>query len=112
MLDHENGEEIGDLGRPFIKVPLAKWADTNLWRQASDRARASFQAKGAMLPIVFNAQDVLVQEYPTRNTIAFLFCRRVAGEMLYVPVVLRLPPETVVELRLAGRWPYHSGTVH
>ena len=111
MLDRVNGEEIGDLGRHFLIVPLAKWSDTPLWQDACRRAQHALVKKGALLPIVFDEQSVLIQEYPTQARILFLFARKVAGKWVYVPVVMALSDETIAWLKMSGRWA-HSGSVH
>lgn len=111
MLDRANGELIGNLGRQFQIVPLNKWADTPLWSQAVKSAIGAFEKKGALHPISFDEQHVLVQEYPTQGRIAFIFARKIAGQEHFLPVVMKLDERTIAELKMAGRWP-HSGTVH
>lgn len=100
-----SGELIGDLGRGFRVVPNAKWRDTLLWTQASENAIRAFCTSGALLPISFSDDDILVQEYPLRNQIAFIFERRVAGKEMIYPYVFTLSPNAVAELRNTGRWP-------
>lgn len=111
MLDRVNGEEIGELGRKFTIAPLSKWADTPLWAEATKKATAAFIKRGALIPVVFDEQSVLIQEYPTQQRIVFLFARHVAGKPFYLPVVMALAPETISYLQMSGRWP-QSGSVH
>lgn len=111
MLDRVNGEEIGKLGRQFHIDPLAKWSDTVLWDEAIKKAKAAFLKKGALLPIVFDEQSVLIQVYPAQGRIAFIFARKVAGAEHFLPVVMQLDPSAVNQLKMAGRWPM-SGSVH
>lgn len=108
MLDRTNGELIESLGRGHVVVPLSKWADTPMWGEACDRARAAFMKAGALLPIHFDADSVQVQEYHEQGRLAFIFARRVAGQWKYVPVVIAIAGQTLESLRLAGRWPAHG----
>lgn len=111
MLDKTNGEIIGDLGRGYVKVPWGKWADTAFAQEAVRRAQHAFKNKGAMLPIHISEADILVQEYPLQNRVAFLFQRRIAGEWTYCPVVVLLDESSISQLKMAGRW-LHSGGKH
>jgi hypothetical protein len=111
MLDRVNGEVIGTLGRNYVIDPLWKWTDTAMWSEATKRAVAAFLKKGAILPISFDEQSVLIQVYPDQGRIAFVFARNVAGAQCYVPVVIVLGPNEVAQLKMAGRWPM-AGTVH
>lgn len=102
-LDKENGEAIGELGVGMI-VPVEKWADTTFFELACDRAEESFIKAGALQPIEFREDDILVQEYPGQDAIAFLFHRRVLGKSRYHPCVIKLSPDVIAELVTAGRW--------
>ena len=104
MLDKVNGELIEGLGRDFVIAPLSKWADTPMWREATERAQLAFRKKGALLPIVIHEDDVLIQEYPSQSRLAFVFHRKVAGRSVYLPVVMLLDDRTVSGLQMAGRW--------
>lgn len=103
-LDKHKGEVIGSLGPGYRVVPFAKWMDTPLPKIAVERAIKSFMKKGALLPIRFQDDDVLVQEYPQDGRLAFVFQRVVRGRVLHAPIVFKFPPETIADLRLAGRW--------
>lgn len=105
MLNKERGEIIGDLGRGFRIVPNEKWRDTMLWTQAAKFAVAAFVKSGALLPIHFDDDHVLVQEYPIDSKIAFIFERKVAGKEMLYPYVFSLSPKAIAELRVSGRWP-------
>lgn len=105
MLNHMLGEPIGKLGIGQV-VPVSKWADTTLFDFACERAEQSFVRAGAILPIEFEEQEILVQEYPAAQppAIAFLFTKKIAGKQKYHPCVINLTPEIVSELVTAGRW--------
>ena len=122
MLNHVVGEPIRGLETEhFIKVPLAKWADTSFWPAAINQARESFMLAGAMLAPVFAEHEVLVQEYPLCSDgyprLAFKFVKTVPihiwkrsdpsspTKMLEATVKIILPPPLYAELRMAGRWP-------
>lgn len=111
MLNRVTGELIESLGPGHVVAPLSRWADTSLFEEAADRAAAVFHKAGAILPITWDEEDILVQEYPQLHKLAFIFARRIAGKARYHVAVIALPPSTVAELRMSGRWS-HSGTVH
>jgi len=111
MLDKVNGELIEGLGRSFVVVPLRKWADTEMWTEARAKAAAAFGKKGALYPVQISEDDVLVQEYPAQQRLAFLFHRKVAGRSYYMPVVMIFDERTVASLKMAGRWKM-DGSVH
>ena len=103
-LDKHKGELIGYLGDDYVVVPLAQWGDTPLYRQAEDAAAAAFMASGAIVPFSFDDHDVVVQEYPRKHKLAFLFQKRIKGKEHFYPYVFDLPPQVVTELALVGRW--------
>ena len=76
-LDRMNGELIEDLGRGWINVPIAKWADTWFWAEACAQAETAFRKAGCQITVTFDEQSVLVQEYPLAKKVAFIFHRRV-----------------------------------
>lgn len=102
-LDHVHGESIGTLGVGHV-VPINKWDDTAFFEMACSAAARAFKAKGAYLPIHFSEGDVLVMEYPHMDRLAFVFCRQVAGQEVYVPYVIKLTPPVISELVNANRW--------
>ncbi len=103
-LDRTKGEIIGSLGVDYIVVPLNRWADTPLYLQAEEHAAKAFLSAGALAPLTIDDEDVLVQEYPARNKLAFLFQRRIAGKEHFYPYIFDLPDNMVAELRTVGRW--------
>lgn len=105
-LDRKNGEIVGDLGRDFQVAPLDRWAGTPLFAEASAHASRAFIQAGALLPIEYRDQDVLIQEYPRQHKIAFLFQRRIAGKEHFYPYVFDLPIKLVEHLRASGKWGY------
>jgi len=111
MLDKVNGERLDGLGDNYVIVPWRKWADTNIGEAAITEARRRFQNSGAMLPIIITEDDILVQEYPLTGQLLILVARWIAGKPVFSPWVCKFPPETIAELRVAGRW-MHSGTVN
>jgi hypothetical protein len=111
MLDKINGEFLDGLGEHYVVVPWRKWADTNLGQTAIETARKAFATKGALLPVIITEDDILVQEYPLDHRIAVIVVRKIAGEVVYYPWVCKLPPDTIAELRVAGRW-QHSAAIH
>lgn len=107
-LDHAKGEIIGDLGTDYVVAPFLRYAGTPLHWDAMRHAVAAFQAAGALLPITFEPDDVLIQEYPRHNKLAFVFQRRIAGKEHLYPFVFDMPPKMVAELKNLGKW----GHVH
>jgi hypothetical protein len=104
-LNHHAGEKLGDLGDDYVVVPPHKWADTPMWHKAASAAAAAFVKAGAMAPVRFDADAVLVQEYHAIDTLVFVFARHIAGQEYFHPVTIEFPPEAAAHLRLIGRWP-------
>lgn len=103
-LNRIKGEIVGELGTDFIVVPLARWGDTTLYQQAEEHAAQAFLSAGALAPLTIYDDDVVVQEYPSKNKLVFLFQRKIAGREHFYPYVYDLPPKMVAELRTIGRW--------
>lgn len=96
--------EPGDLGNDFRIRPASAWTDTSLFDVACSAAAEAFNASGALSPIRFSADDVMVQEYPTQDKLEFLFVRRIAGQEHFYRYVFDLPPAMVSDLVNSGRW--------
>lgn len=60
----------------------------------------------ARLPVDFEDQDVLIQEYDVQKKVVFIFCKKVSGEELIYPFTFDLADEVITELRMADRWGY------
>lgn len=103
-LNRTTGEIIGDLGHNYRVVPTAKWAESPLFDMAAQAASDAFARAGAILPVRVSTDDCLVQEYPDKDMLAFLFVRRIAGEERYYPHVYTLQPPLVSALVNAGLW--------
>jgi hypothetical protein len=103
-LNKTTGEIIGDLGTDFYVAPFARWSTTPLFAEAYDRAVEAFVTSGAILPVKITAEQVLVQEYPTSNQVAFVFQATIRGQEHLYPYVFKLEPKLVAELRTIGRW--------
>lgn len=103
-LNRVQGELIGDLGRDYVVAPNSRWTDTSLYEEAAKHAFAAFRQSGSMSLDGFDDGEVLIQEYPRKQKLAFLFCRRIRHHMHYYPFVFDLPPEMIAELRNMGRW--------
>jgi hypothetical protein len=54
-------------------------------------AIAAFADKGALHPVRFNEDDVVVQVYPKDLKVAVIFQRAIAGEVHYAPSYYDLP---------------------
>lgn len=104
MALNRKGEIVGDLGRDFVVVPLARWGGTDLYMKAEAAAAQAFLSAGALAPLSIDDEDVMVQEYPTHHKLVFLFQRRIAGKEHFYPFVYDLPPTLVAELKTVGRW--------
>ena len=114
-LDRENGETLGGLRAvPHVVVetrllanltnfmceytPKKKFMTANAKRAARPvfadavaNAIEAFAAKGALRPIRFGDDDVLVQVYPGDLKVAVIFQRRIAGTVYYAPSYYDLP---------------------
>lgn len=106
-LDHDNGETIPELG-PGFHVAKGKqkdyWKHTSLWDEACKDAARVFHIEGALLPVVFDDRQILVQEYPRDRKLVFIFCRPVAQRELFHIFTFDLPPEMIAELKVTGKW--------
>lgn len=103
-LDRKKGEIIEGLGSQFRIVPNGKWRETKLFEEAATRAAAAFLKSGAMWPITFDEDDVLIQEYPADRKIAVLFVKKIRGQEALYPWVWELPDAAVQELAALGKW--------
>lgn len=121
-LNRDAGEVVEGLGHMFRVVPTDKWATTEFgaphFMEAHEKATAAFkQSIGKFCNpgehIKLGRENVLVQEYPLLNKVAFIFELKLAGmdkEHVY-PYVFDLDPRLVEALRLAGEW-QSIGSVH
>lgn len=100
------GEPIENLGGGYRVVPLAKWADTELWTQAAEAAAQAFVNSGALFPVQFT--DILVQEYPKTNKLCFLFEATVKGKPMFYPYVWSMKKDMIAEFVNTGRWQPHT----
>ena len=82
----------------------AKKATRPVFEDAVDNAIKAFAAKGALHPIRFDEDDVLVQVYPKDRKLAVIFQRAIAGEVHYAPSYYDLPkPVLDALLEAAGK---------
>jgi len=105
-LDHNNGERIEGLPERYVVAPADRWTDSPLFADAVKHAVDAFMQAGALRPIFFGADDILVQEYPDTRQVAFIFARKIAGKPYYYPFVYDLPDDMVAQLKAVGRWGY------
>lgn len=103
-LNLEIGEPISGVGGPYRVAPRGRWEDSKFYHEARKYAVAVFISSGAMLPIVIDPRDVLIQEYPVANRLAFIFQRTISGREVFYPHVFELPIDLVREFRAAGYW--------
>lgn len=103
-LDRDKGEIIGDLGAHYFVAPFERWAETPMFAEAYYNAIEAFRASGAVGTPRITQEQVLIQEYPDLNKLAFLFQARIKGKEHFYPYVFSLPGNMVASLRLAGRW--------
>ena len=69
----------------------AKKLSRSVFDDAVAKAIDAFAAKGAMRPIRFDEDDVLVQVYPGDMKVAVIFQRAIAGVVHYAPLYYELP---------------------
>lgn len=103
-INRETGEIIGDLGTNYYVAPFSRWAETPLFAEAYYNAVDAFVSSGAILPVTIREDQVLVQEYPDKNKVAFLFQLRIKGKDHFYPYIYDLPGNMVASLRMTGRW--------
>lgn len=102
--NRETGEIIGNLGSDFVISTAERWGATGLLLVAIEHAVEAFTSSGAVLPITIRPDEILVQEYPRQNKVAFLFQRRIAGKEHFYPYVFDLPPQMITKLAASGLW--------
>lgn len=105
--DRHKGERIEGLPERYVVAPNSRWTDSPMFADAAKHAAAAFAQSGALHPVFFSADDILVQEYPDTYQVAFIFARKIAGKPYFYPFVYDLPPEMVAWLKNAGRWGYN-----
>lgn len=105
-LNREQGEHLEGLGGGHKVVPADKWKDTPFWAIANVQAAQEMAKAGALLPIVFGEDGVLVQEYEHNSPpcLVFIFCRAIAGEPAYSIQKFEISQPMMVALRDAGLW--------
>jgi hypothetical protein len=110
-LNREFGEEIEGMPADFVVSDISEWQQYDqLIKDAAKHAADVYVEAGAIMPVVFSADDILVQEYHSTGQVAFLFQRVVNGIEMFVPYVYDLPDDFIAELRTVGRWrtTYHA----
>ncbi len=76
-----------------------------MYLDAITRAADAFKREGAMLPISFPEDAILVHEYPDAGLVEFVFAREVAGKELYVRIPpYPLHPSVIGWLKATNRW--------
>lgn len=131
-LNREKGEVLGALGSDFRVADAQKWADLTqiqgqfelpvphdaikfqespdvvqmpVFMHAMWIAKEAFRKAGAMLPVTIESDDIIVQEYPSRNEVVFIFQRDIVGQTFYsVCGPYGLNEEIIRSLTLAGKW--------
>jgi hypothetical protein len=105
-LDIHGGEFFPELhGAPFTIAPSSKWAGTPFMEMAAKHAASKFADAGALRPIKFMADDVLIQEYHGLGKLVFIFQRLIAGTEWFVPYECEITPEIAKHLATVGMWP-------
>jgi hypothetical protein len=111
--DRHRGEAIGALGFDFVVVPMSKWADTALPKQAIDVARKVFTRKATNTTIPnlrIDDETILIQEYRRQDRIAVVVAAwgRQMGMRkwgwLYHTTVFKIEGDIKRQLVMAGRW--------
>jgi len=127
-LDRENGEVLNGLkASVHVAIPSRLLAALTRYRceyqgkrkfyaasqkkptrpvfdDAVANAIEAFAAKGALRPIRFNDEDVVVQVYPKDLKVAVIFQRSIAGTVYYAPSYYDLPkPVLDALLEAAGK---------
>lgn len=106
-LNKEFGEQLEGMPDDFVVAPLSKWADKGqLLAEAAKVAADQFAAAGAAKPVIFDGDDILVQEYHKTGQVAFVFIRQVNGQEMFSWYVWDLPDDMVIELRTNGEWDF------
>lgn len=103
-LDKIKGEVLEGLGHKYEIAPNYKWRESQLFEEAAMAAAEAFMNSGALWPITFDEEEVLIQEYRESNQIAIIFSKNVRGTEQLYPFVWDLPADMVRELRAIGKW--------
>lgn len=98
------GEQVDGVHGPFRVVPNTKWRETPLFEQAANEAAMAFQRQGALLPITFDDDELVTQEYPRTRQLVMVFSKTIRQAEHYYPYVFDLPHSMIKELRANGRW--------
>lgn len=112
-LDRTNGEVVEGLGHMYRVVPTDKWATTDFGAPhfleahekatlAFKRAAGKFAASGKKMNLA--RDNVLVQEYPLLDKVAFIFEGKVGTEEMVYAYVFDVDPVLIEALRMAGEW--------
>lgn len=112
-LNRDIGEVIEGLGHMFRVVPTDKWATTEYgaphfvkaWEEATKAFKKSarkFCNPGEKMEL--GRADILVQEYPLLDKVAYVFERKINGEPMVYAYVCDIDPRLIEALRLSGNW--------
>lgn len=114
------------LGHKHRVVPISKYRDLDnvrvpyeiadgkfktqvfsrpMFEDAVERAKEAFLERGALMPMTFDEDAILVQELPETNQVEFIFVRRIAGQEMFVRIPpYTLPPDMIGWLKATNRW--------
>lgn len=124
-LDHVNGERVEGMDLIYRVVPIEKYKNlpgltvlvektsgsafkskkvesVPIWAAAENYAMISFMNSGA--PAGPLSYDCLVQEYPAKHVVCFVFCAKIFGVEMYVQAPFELTPEQIAEMKVIGEW--------
>lgn len=103
-LNRELGEYMPEFGHQYRVVKTLKWSGSPFMETACQHAAGIFKASGALSPVRFFEDEILIQEYPVSRRLLFLFCKRVNGNDLYTHYVFDLSPAVIEQFRVSNMW--------
>lgn len=71
---------------------------------AAQHAADKFVEVGALRPIKFMEDDVVVQEFHTIGKLVFTFQKKIRGAEYYVPYEFQITPDVASQLAVIGMW--------
>jgi hypothetical protein len=80
---------------------VQKDVERPIWEAALGHAQIAYFQAGADANLTY---DVIAQEYPRTNIVAFVFCAKIKGQDTYVVAPFQLTKSQVADLIVRNQW--------
>lgn len=98
------GERVGDLGDNYYVAEIEHWIMTPVFEAAIKNGVKQMLNRGAIMPVQFDIEDILIQVYPEDKKVAFVFARKINKVPYLAPCAFDLSDEIIAHLKQVGAW--------